>query len=495
MRLWLLALLLAGCAVNPATHEHEFVLMSEEQELNLGKQAAAEIAKQMPLLPPDAPIVQYVAKIGRKVAEASDRPNLFYRFFVVDDPSANAFALPGGFIYVNRGLLVHLNSEAELAAVLGHEIGHVAARHAVKRYTQAQTYQIGAVFAAVFIPGAAQVIGTGITDLLALAVIQGYGRKAELQADRLGLAYAARAGFDPYGMVRVLKTLAHLERIDELEAREAGEKLQRYHGVFASHPETETRIQQIAAAAAGLHDHYAEGHEAYLKAVAGLPYAGSEAQGAVTAGGFIHPKLGIAVRFGEGWHVQNTPQAVVARLAKQKAFARLEVRELVKKQTALDVLRAIAGRKKLEILANNERQGVWEHAAGLVRRASMPHVSRASVVVHVFRRGPQAFVLFFWAPREDFARFQDTFARIAKSFHAYDPARDGVIPRIRLAHWKKGDTWRALAKRLGMPLGRFTAERLAALNGMGVEEVPPAGALIKIVDAHALRAASAAPAR
>jgi len=179
------ALIISACATNPATKNTEFVLMSEADELKLGQQLAGMIAQQLPLLPKEDPLARYVDKVGQRVATTSDRPELFYRFHVVDDGTINAFALPGGYIYVHRGLLAHFNSEAELAAVLGHEIGHVTARHAVQRYTQAQAYNLGMTVASIFVP-IPQGVGQ-LSGLLAQSIIMGYGREQELESDELSL--------------------------------------------------------------------------------------------------------------------------------------------------------------------------------------------------------------------------------------------------------------------------------------------------------------------
>jgi len=218
--------------------------MSEKQELALGQQAAAEVAKQMPLIPADDPLVRYANKVGQRVAAVSDRPALFYRFNVVDDSTINAFALPGGYIYIYRGLLTHMNSESELAAVLGHEIGHVTARHAVQRYTQAQSYQLGMVVASIFLP-ISQAAGQ-MSNLLAGAIIQGYGRKDELQADELSIKYIPKADYDVHATTRILKTLQRLEDIRIRETKDTtGKAPEIYHGTFSSHPETKERIAQI----------------------------------------------------------------------------------------------------------------------------------------------------------------------------------------------------------------------------------------------------------
>jgi len=473
-----LALLLPGCATNPVSGREEFVLMSEEQELQLGQRAAAEVARQMPLLKASDPLVRYVDEVGQKLAAVSDRPGLFYRFHVVDDPTINAFALPGGYIYVARGLLNHLNSEAELAAVLGHEIGHVTARHAVQRYTQAQAYNLGMAVASIFLP-IPQAAGQ-LSDLLALAVIQGYGREAELQSDELSLKYLARAGYDPRATIGILEMLKRTEEIAVLEKKEAGEKVEQYHGAFASHPETEKRIREaVAKAVAMQHNGGIVRHEAMLRHVEGYPYGDSPEQGAVVGNRFIHPDLGIQLAFPENWRITNTPQALMARVRKQDVYFQLQLKELVKRQSAAEVLASMFPKRHFQLIGSDHRRG-FDHAIAMVTM-SAPHVSHARIMAHAFRRGPRVFLLLMWSHRDAFETWRGDFRAIANSFRPYDTARDGDVPRIALHIWKRTDSWRRLAGKSGNMLGPFTAEKIAALNGMGIKERPKTGLLIKTV--------------
>ncbi len=474
----LLLMMLGGCATNPVSKSSEFVLMSEEQELQLGQQAAAEVAKSMPLLPESDPLARYVDRVGQKLAAVCDRPELFYRFHVVDDATINAFALPGGYIYIYRGLLTHLNSEAELAAVLGHEIGHVTARHAVKRYTQAQAYQLGMVLTSIFVP-IPEAAGQ-LSDLLATAIIQGYGRAAESQSDELALKYLTRAGYDPRAVIGILKTLKRLDDIDTRERTDAGEKVEKYHGAFASHPETEKRIRDAVALAA--REQSGQGlvnRQAMIAALDGYPYGDSPEQGAVVGHRFLHPKLGIQLEFPENWVISNSPAALNARIRKQKAFFQMQLKELRKRQSPAEVLEKLFPARKRGPITTGRQAGM-AFARTLVR-LSAPHVSQARIDARVFLKGARAYILLMWAPRDRFADFQRDFDAIASSFRPYDPERDGDVPRIALHVWTKQDSWQRLAKASHMILGRFTAERIAALNGMDIDEQPSPGTVIKTV--------------
>ena len=195
--------LITGCATNPVTGSSDFVLMSEEQEISLGQKYSTEIQEEMPAYP-DPVLDELLQRVGRKLASHSHRPELDYHFTIVDSSQVNAFALPGGYIYITRGMLAYLNSEAELAAVLGHEIGHVTARHSVRQQsTSAVTGILGAVLAAsTGIQGA-----DSLTSMAGTAIVRGYGREHELEADRLGAEYLARSGYDPDAMLEVVSVL------------------------------------------------------------------------------------------------------------------------------------------------------------------------------------------------------------------------------------------------------------------------------------------------
>jgi len=477
LRLYFLALTvfltLSACATNPVSKKQDFVLMSEKQELALGQRFAAEVKKQMPLMPADDPLVKYVDKVGQRVAAVSDRPELFYRFNVVDDTTINAFALPGGHIYIYRGLLTHMNSESELAAVLGHEIGHVTARHAVQRYTQAQGYQLGMAVASIFLP-IPQAVGQ-ISNLLASAIIQGYGRKDELQADELSIKYIPKAGYDVHATTRILKTLKRLEDIRIKEAKDTtGKAPEIYHGAFSSHPATKNRIEEAVAKSAGQQEDLVEiGHNAMLAALDGYPYGDSPEQGAIVGQKFLHPKLGIQLEFPKDWVIKNTPRALTARLRQKKAFFILQLKELSKRRSGEDVLRELFRKRTLEELKTSRRDGFAITQA--IVNTSAKQVGQARVLATVALDGPKAFILTSYSQRAKFEEYRTDFEAIARSFHHYNVKHDGDVPRIHLYIWKQGDSWQKLAQKDRNILGRFTADKLAALNGMDLHESPKPG--------------------
>lgn len=259
---------LSSCSTNPVSGKKDFSLINNDQELAMGAQAHRSIMKQKRRL--NNPKIQaYVNNIGQQLARQSHRKDIKYTFTVLDDPSVNAFALPGGYIYITTGIMAYLNSEGELAGVLGHEIGHVTAKHGVKQQSA------GVASAILMSVIAKQTGGTGKEyNNLSKALLSGYGRDHELQADKLGAEYLARIGYAPKNMIDVVGVLKAQEEFDKYQARREGRQPQAYHGVFASHPKNDTRLQKIIAEA-GKYKKGATrdaGHDRYLRMIAGMKF-------------------------------------------------------------------------------------------------------------------------------------------------------------------------------------------------------------------------------
>lgn len=295
-------LFVSACSKNPVTGRKDFSLISEQQELSMGAQAHRSILKQKKRL--NNPRLQsYVNNIGQQLARQSHRKGLKYTFTVLDDPSVNAFALPGGFIYITTGIMAYLNSEAELAGVLGHEIGHVTARHGVKQ-------QSAGMASAILVSVLAKKGGAGSGkqySQLGRALLSGYGRDHELQADRLGAEYLARIGYKPQNMIKVVSVLKAQEDFEKYQARQEGRKPRSYHGVFSSHPKNDLRLQQVINEAKKYQRSGAKdaGHDRYLRQINGLKYRISKNKygrivvGTATTPGLTYTKLARRSKVGE----------------------------------------------------------------------------------------------------------------------------------------------------------------------------------------------------
>ncbi|MCY4264759.1 MAG: M48 family metalloprotease, partial [Gammaproteobacteria bacterium] len=232
--LWLILHLLASCAVNPATGSANLVLMSENREKDVGLEEHEKVIESQPVLK-DQALNAYITKVGNRIAAASHRPDLDYTFTIIDSPAINAMALPGGYVYVNRGLLNFMNSEAELAAVIAHEVGHITARHAVQQQARGALARTAAT-----VGGIVTAVATGsgyagsqisqVASIWAQSGLSGYGREMELQADSLGAEYLLNAGYDPSAVIDVVTVLKNQEDFNRLTTGSGGS----YHGLFAT---------------------------------------------------------------------------------------------------------------------------------------------------------------------------------------------------------------------------------------------------------------------
>lgn len=310
----LVLLTAAGCARNPVTGAREFVLMSEGHEIAMGQEAAQQVEASLGLVN-DADLQSYVRRVGQTLAAKSERPNLPWRFGVVDDPTPNAFALPGGPIYITRGLMSLMDSEAELASVLGHEIGHITARHSVNQLSRAQLAQIGMVAGMIFVPQL-QNFGGLLSQGMELLFLK-YGRDHERQADDLGFKYALSGSYDVREMDDVFASLA---RIGEMEQRSP------LPSWLATHPAPEERIQRISQRLAALPappTGTLVNRAQYMDQIEGMVYGANPRQGFFRNNEFLHPDLRFRVVFPAGWKTQNLPQAVVAVSSQQDAMVQL----------------------------------------------------------------------------------------------------------------------------------------------------------------------------
>lgn len=311
-----LALAYVACAVNPATGKKQLSLVGERDEVSMGRQYDKETMAS--LEPYGSPELQaYVQQLGQKLAATSERPGLEWKFRLVDDPAVNAFALPGGFVYVTRGLLTHLNSEAELASVLGHEIGHVTARHSVSQMSK-QTLLGGLLGLGVALSPEVEQYAGVLTQGMGALFLK-FSRDDERQADELGLRYIDRAGYDVRPMADVFETLGSVSRL------EGGARLPDWQ---STHPNPEDRRQRIGTQIAALHRSF-EGRpverESYLRRLDGMVFGANPRDGFVEGRTFFHPEMRFRFDAPEGWAIQNQTTSVVAASGARDAMIQLSV--------------------------------------------------------------------------------------------------------------------------------------------------------------------------
>ena len=308
----LAALAVAGCATNPVTGRPNVVFGTQQGEKEQSRRYYQQIIQAYGLYE-DQALQDYVQMVGSKIAKNSHLPDWDFKFTVLDDESINAFTTGGGYVYIHRGIMAYMQSEAELASVLGHEIGHVTARHPAQAQTRG-------VLASVLATGAAIMTGSSavaeLANIGATAWIQGYGRDAEMQADRLGLEYATKTGYRPEAMADMFKVLKAQETFEFQQAKDEGREPNIYHGVFDSHPAPDARAVAAAKGAAQITNEppggWVDGVDSYMRAIDGMPYGSSRAQGIVRDNRFYHADMGITMAFPRGWIVQNEHDRILA---------------------------------------------------------------------------------------------------------------------------------------------------------------------------------------
>jgi predicted Zn-dependent protease len=314
--LWILlsiALLAAGCAtvVNPVTGQTERTVMDEAAEVAEGKKAHPQVLAEYGSY--NNPRVQaYVNELGQRLAKQSHRANLQWTFTVLDSPEINAFALPGGYVYVTRGIMAYLDSEADLAGVIGHEIGHVTARHGAQRATRQQTAGLGVLAASVLgaVLGVGDAVGQ-VAQSAAAGYVASYSREQELQADQLGAEYLARNRYNPSNMVDVIGVLKDQERFAADVAKAEGRAAPSGSNWLSSHPSNDKRLEDIKRIAAGYTGNYGDdGRARYMAATDGMAFGESREQGVTRGRNFYHESLGFALTAPQGYRIVNSADAI-----------------------------------------------------------------------------------------------------------------------------------------------------------------------------------------
>ncbi|MBY6212444.1 M48 family metalloprotease [Microbulbifer agarilyticus] len=465
-----------GCAFNPATNRPDLVLMSEEKEIKIGREMHEKLVASTPIY--NDPILNaYVEHVGQKIARASDRPDLTYYFTIIDSQDINAFALPGGYVYINRGLLTYLQSEAEMAAVLAHEVGHITARHAVRQKTAATGAGVASVLS-VLVTGSG-VVGD-VANLWSTAAVKGYGRDMELEADRFGAQYMYNAGYDPQSMINVIALLKDQETFARRRARVEGKKQQTYHGVFSSHPRNDIRLREVVEAAGELpEDKKITKVEYYRERTDGLVY-GQNAQES-EKNRFNHKSLGFSLLFPEGWDVENQRSAIVGTAPDKSATMTIRVGKRDGNQPADMALRGAYDVRSLEEDEALSQYRLEGHTGKLpVRTAESP--DRVAVLFY----GSRQYILEGKVAeesedKEKQAEYDNLFMTSIRSFR---PLRktDIVKPdikRVRYVQANEKTTFSSLARH--MEIGEYAEEQLRLLNGYYPRGEPKPGEWIKIV--------------
>jgi predicted Zn-dependent protease len=469
-----IATVVAACATNPVTGRRELSLMSEAQEIQTGQQLDAEVRRQMGVYG-DAELQRYVNDVGQRLARNSHRANLPWHFTVVDQPAVNAFALPGGYIYITRGILPFLDDEAELAGVLGHEVGHVTARHSAAAYSKATSAGVGLALLGIFVPSTRPLQGLAETALGVLFLK--HGRDDELEADRLGAEYTAKNGWDPEGIAGMLTTLA---RIDEATGSRRG-----VPNWLSTHPAPADRVQEIQASVQKARDaepgrQFVRDEAEFLNRIDGIVYGDSPEQGVVRGARFLHGELHFALEFPEGWEVQNAPAQVSAKAPGEDAYMVLQLVQQPRGSLEETAVASMQG-AGLRLVEGDQRQVNGLPAFVGTYRGTAEGVGRVIVRAAHIEHERRVYLFAGMAPEQAFSRVDRA---ITRSLGSFEPLSREEAARIRANRIdvytvRAGDTWQTIASRTSE--GNIKPATLAIMNHYPVNEQPRAGDRIKIV--------------
>ncbi|MGA7615512.1 MAG: M48 family metalloprotease [Thermoanaerobaculia bacterium] len=483
LTLLLALVVVAGCSTNPATGKREFNIVSEQQEIAIGRQAHQQVEQEFGVYTEKPELTRRVQEVGARLAANSDRPNLPWHFTILDTPMVNAMALPGGYVYITRGMLERINSDDELAGVLGHEITHVTARHAAEQISRSQLAQFGLVLGAVVAgPEAAQQYGQ-LAQVGLQLLFQKYSRSQESQADRIGTKYVAESGFNPIGSERMLMTLARMDT-------GPSSPVDRY---FASHPDPAKRVrdvknevQQLRAEGIGNYDEPVRAR--YVPLVDGI-ITGNSTQRVVIRDGTIYDREhGLIIRAPSGWQPVTQPGLLFAMEPNSnRSGANFVAQEVENKnlqgRNAQDAIRSKLQQMGLRYVGSREASTRSGQRFPIDVWTGQTQSGPVGVETTQFPHGDHVAVFMFITPG-GVSRTQSPLGTILENTtEDLTKARAVAPPRLDVRNVRRGESWSDLARAAtGNPKD---AKAVANINGFDPTTPPPAGMPVKLPSAIA----------
>ncbi|MGN7438885.1 MAG: M48 family metalloprotease [Alcanivorax sp.] len=464
---------IVGCSTNPATGQNQFTaFMSPEQEKQVGAQEHQKVLQEYGLYK-DQKLQDYVTKVGQSVVKHTERPEVQYKFFLLDSPIVNAFALPGGYIYLTRGVMALSNSESEMAAVLGHEAGHITGRHSAERYSRGLATTLGAsiLAAAIDSSGVSQALGVG-SDLY----LKSYSRGQESEADTLGIRYLTRAGYDPNAMSGFLRSL---QADSALQAKMAGVQASSANSFFSTHPDTGQRVQQTVIEAREYGQQGIVNQAEHFRLIDGMVYGDSEKQGFARGRTFYHPELGFKFSVPKGYTLTNQPTQVVAKGPNNGAiiFDFASNKQKLSPQGYMhNVWLKDAQNPTIETITIN---GMQAATASLQGSANGRTVTLRLIAVQWM---PDQIARFHIVLPSNITRVQlDSLKAATYTFSRMTASEKAQIKpyRIKIITSRAGDSVASLSR--SMPFEQYKEERFRVLNNMSATEAVVANRLYKMV--------------
>ncbi|RYG41282.1 MAG: peptidase M48 [Chitinophagaceae bacterium] len=465
------------CARNPVTGKKQVVFMSEAQEIAMGQEADPQIIAQYGLYE-NKDLQDFINEKGKAMAAVSHRPQLDYKFRIVDSEILNAFAVPGGYVYFTRGIMAHFNDEAQFAGVLGHEIGHITARHSVVQQRNAMLGQLGIIAGLVISPEFAQ-FAESASQGLSLLFLK-FGRDDERQGDQLGVEYSTKIGYDAHHMANFFTTL------ERQGTKSGAAELPEF---LSTHPNPGDRHNTVEKLATEWQNKLnlknpATNRNAYLKRIEGLVYGEDPRQGFLENSVFYHPELKFQFPVPQGWNYQNTPQRVQMAPADGKALMYLT---LAKGNSLEEAARAMAQANGLQIsqlqqTSVNGLDAVMMVADAVPQQQQQQQQQQPLRTLSYFiQQGSNMYQILGVSASQNFAAYQPAFLNTMRGFKTLtDAAKINRQPeRIRIKTLASSTTFEQAMKSYNMPSSRY--EELAILNGMQLKDQIEKGTMIKVI--------------
>jgi predicted Zn-dependent protease len=446
------------------------MLLSESSEIDLGRKTDGEVVKEYGVLE-DPKLTAYLNDFCQRLGKVSHRPTLSYQFKIVDASVVNAFAVPGGYVYFSRGILATLNSEAELAGVMGHEIGHIAARHSAKQYSRAQLAQVGLGLGSALVDSP---VLSGLAQLGAEMLFLRFSRDNEREADDLGVEYASKVGYDSAQLASFFQTL---------ERMNPGSDRSGLPGWFSTHPSPQDRVQVVRARSKEWQERLGMrelriNRESYLRRIDGLLFGDDPRQGYVDGNVFYHPSMRFQFPVPPKWKlnhkssqvqiVSEGEDAVMLLSATSGASSREAAREFVTR-TGATVIRS---------------DGIQVNGLPSQRVTSEIRAEKAAyrLMSYFIEKGKNVFVFHGLASAETFQHYGPLFENTMRQFRELsDPRKIDVKPdRIHIRATRRSGTLEDALRSLNVLDEKL--KEMALLNGGDLGQIIPANTLIKVVE-------------
>nr|WP_229236047.1 M48 family metalloprotease [Dyadobacter tibetensis] len=469
---------LSGCSRNPVTGKKELIFMSKEKELAIGAESHPSVVATMGLYD-DKNLQAFINEKGKAMAKISHRPDLPYQFFIVDSPVVNAFAVPGGYVYFTRGIMSHFNNEAEFAGVLGHEIGHITARHSARQQTSQILGQVGLMAGIVLSPQirgmadqASQVVGT---------LLLSYSREHETESDGIGVEYSSKIGYDAHEMAHFFGTLKKL-------SDQSGQSIPTFQ---STHPDPGDRMTKVDGLATKYQQKnpgsYEVNRNEYLKRIDGIIYGTDPKQGFVENGAFYHPELKFQFPVPSGWQYENSP--IQFQMAPKDGKSMM-LFTLAQGKTLDEAAQGVIKGYNLQVSENTKTtingnpalvmvSTVAQQAQSGQQQAAQTDASSTKVATWLIQYGGTIYAIHGVATAADFNSYAGQFKQVAQGFKSVsDPNILNRQPeRIRIKSVQRTGTLKEALKDYNMPESKLS--ELSILNGMELNAKVEKGMLFK----------------